>query len=369
MLASLSDARTPALVIYPDRVDANIAAILAQLGGHTERWRPHVKTSKLAAVMARFLAAGITRFKCATTLELATLLDVGARDVLVAFPHVGANAVRVLELARAHPDARVSGLVESPAHVESWRGSGLGLFIDLNPGMNRTGAALDEARVGTLARAIRDAGCAFCGLHWYDGHMHNFDRLDERERAAHAGYDRLGALVREMIAGGAAVPEVVVAGTPATASAVTYRGFADWPTDVQVSPGTVVYNDTTSLAQLPSTWGLAQAAHVLATVVSHPTATRFTCDAGHKAVAADAGVPTCAVVGHADWVPQRPSEEHLPVEVPAGSGLPPIGTQLLLVPRHVCPTVNNFDEALFVRDGRVERIERVTARGREGQPG
>jgi D-serine deaminase-like pyridoxal phosphate-dependent protein len=45
--------------------------------------------------------------------------------------------------------------------------------------------------------------------------------------------------------------------------------------------------------------------------------------------------------------------------------MPALGDIMYLVPRHVCPTVNNFSDALIVRDGRVERIESVTARGRE----
>jgi D-serine deaminase-like pyridoxal phosphate-dependent protein len=326
-----------------------------------------VKTAKVATVMRMMLDAGLSRFKCATTLELKALLDVGARDVLVSFPHVGANATRIRELAAAFPLARVTGLIEGEAHLESWRASGMGLFVDLNPGMNRTGGTPDATRIATLARAIGAAGCTFTGLHWYDGHMHSFDDHGAREQAAHDGYEQLGTLIRSLADAGVAVPEVIVAGTPATVPAASYAGFASWPTDVQVSPGTVVYNDTSSLEQIPRAWGLTAAVHVLATVVSHPTPTRFTCDAGHKSVSADAGVPTCAVVGHAEWTPSRPSEEHLPVDIPAGTPLPPIGTQLLLIPRHVCPTVNNFDEALFVRGDRVDHAERVTARGRESQ--
>lgn len=366
-LRAFAGVRTPALLVDPDRVTANVRAIVAQLHGDPRRWRPHIKTAKLGAVMRLMLADGITRFKCATTLELKALLEAGARDVLVSFPHVGANAVRIRELAAAHPAARVAALIETEAHLASWSGSGLALFLDLNSGMNRTGGTPDLARIESLARAIGAAGCTFGGLHWYDGHMHSFDDLDARDRAAHEGYERLAALVRALASSGVPVPEVIVAGTPATTSAVRYARFADWPTDVQVSPGTVVYNDTTSLEQLPASWGLTAAVHVLTTVVSHPTPTRFTCDAGHKSVSADAGVPTCAVVGHPHWSPARPSEEHLPVDVPPGMPLPPIGTLLLLLPRHICPTVNNFDEALFVRDGRIERTEPVTARGREGQ--
>jgi D-serine deaminase-like pyridoxal phosphate-dependent protein len=72
------------------------------------------------------------------------------------------------------------------------------------------------------------------------------------------------------------------------------------------------------------------------------------------------------VVGHAEWQPAKPSEEHLPVDCPSPADVPPIGATIRLVPRHVCPTINNFDEALLVRDGHIERVAAVTARGREG---
>ena len=51
--------------------------------------------------------------------------------------------------------------------------------------------------------------------------------------------------------------------------------------------------------------------------------------------------------------------------VQAGGTGPEVGEVLYLLPRHVCPTVNNFDCALVVREGEIERVEKVTARGRE----
>jgi len=105
---------------------------------------------------------------------------------------------------------------------------------------------------------------------------------------------------------------------------------------------------------------------VLARVVSHPRYDIVTCDAGHKAVSADAGIPTCVVVGHPELTPLSPSEEHLPLAVEEGSQAPPIGDTLYLLPRHVCPTVNNFDAALIARNGRIEAEEKVSARGHEG---
>jgi D-serine deaminase-like pyridoxal phosphate-dependent protein len=90
-----------------------------------------------------------------------------------------------------------------------------------------------------------------------------------------------------------------------------------------------------------------------------------TCDAGHKTVSADAGVPTCVVLGHPELTPLSPSEEHLPIAVSDNTAGPQLGDALFLLPRHICPTVNNFDSALLVRNGHIESVEDVTARGRE----
>ncbi len=357
---------TPALLIYTELVDGNIRAMIARCGGDPVRWRPHVKTAKAQNVMARYLVHGITRFKCATTKELRVLLDLGAPDVLVSFPVVGATAQRLRALALAHPATRISVLAESPAHVDAFDGSGIGIFVDCNPGMDRTGLDPADARaVAALVDRIGRARCEFRGLHWYDGHLHGMD-LAERTTIAHRGYAALGNVVERLAALGVVPKEIIVAGTPATPCALSYAHWREIGNDIQISPGTVVYNDTTSLEQLPAEWGLRPAALVLTSVVSHPRPWRVTCDAGHKSVSADAGVPTCAVLGHDSWVPARPSEEHLPIDCPGESELPAIGTTLLLVPRHICPTVNNFDEALLIRNGRVEGVAEVSARGHDG---
>jgi D-serine deaminase-like pyridoxal phosphate-dependent protein len=188
--------------------------------------------------------------------------------------------------------------------------------------------------------------------------------IAEREARAHAGYDKLFAILERLAAEHVRVDEVITSGTPAAPFAASYKGFRNAPFMHRISPGTVVYNDTTSLKQLPE-YGYAAAALVLTTVVSHPTARSVTCDAGHKSVSVDAGVPNCAVVGWPELQALKPSEEHLPIESSNGGKLPALGSKLYLLPRHVCPTVNNFDEALMVVNGKVRARERVSARGHE----
>lgn len=356
---------TPALAVYPDIVDFNISATLRLLSDDADRWRPHIKTAKLAYTLRRFLAHGIHNVKCSTTLELRTACENGVRDALVSYPLVGAGARRVLEIAAQFPQIRISALVENEQQIDSWRGGPVGLFIDVNPGMDRTGVEQGQTDVIVkLARRIGGSGVAFRGLHYYDGHLSS-GSMGEREATAHSGYDRLMQIVAALERTGLPVEEVITAGTPAFPCSLTYRGFEGASFIHRVSPGTIVYCDATSLGQLEGKFGYRPAAVVLSTVVSHPTRNRITCDAGHKTVSADAGIPTCVVLGRPDLAPRKPSEEHLPIDVREEAPHPEIGEVLYLVPRHICPTVNNFDHALLVVGGRIQGVERVTARGRE----
>ena len=96
---------TPALVIDLDAVDHNIAAMLRRAG---DRWRPHLKTLKSSALLARLLAAGVTRCKVATLDELDLALTTAdqhgvALDVLLAYPQ--------------HPDALRAALARPGCSV------------------------------------------------------------------------------------------------------------------------------------------------------------------------------------------------------------------------------------------------------------
>lgn len=362
----LDNVLTPALAIYPDAIASNIQSTLSLLGGNADRWRAHIKTAKLNYTLRMLADRGVRNFKCATTLELLQACESGAEDVLVAYPVMAANARRVREIASQYPKTRISVLVENEDQIRQWRDSDVGIFLDINPGMNRTGIEQSSKNlVIQLAQAAKKAGVNFRGLHYYDG---QFGSVAEPEltKATHGGYDQLMELVRDLKNSDIPVSELITAGTPTFPSSLTYRGFQNAEFVHRLSPGTVVYHDATSLAQLPAEYGYKPAALVVARVVSHPHRGIVTCDAGHKAVSADAGVPTCVVVGHPELTPLSPSEEHLPLAVKEGFEPPRVGDILYLIPRHVCPTVNNFDAALIVRNGEIEAVEKVSARGHEG---
>lgn len=359
-----SDLLSPALVVWLDRVRTNTARVIDALGGDPGRWRPHVKTTKMPVVWRELLAAGVRHFKCATTREAARLLrtleeEGTAGEVLLSHPLVGPN-LRVLgDLANRHPSHRVDVLVEDP-RLLSEIPFAVGVFVDVNPGMDRTGIPLHESR--RVLEVARAAGSRFRGLHFYDGHHHQQE--EARRAAVHAGYDRLVELV-EMLAGeGVEVGEVVTAGTPAFLPAAQHWALRRLPGTVhRVSPGTVVFHDARSAEQNPG-FALEPAALVFTRVISHPRAGRVTCDAGSKSLAAEAGDPAAVVLGRPGLRAETPSEEHLPLAVTEGEA-PVIGEDLLLIPRHVCPTVNLAEEAVLMDGERFLGLAPVAARAHD----
>lgn len=358
---------TPALAVHLDLVRQNVRTVIQHLGGDVSRWRPHVKTTKLPAVWRVLAEEGVRSFKCATTRELAVLLETLGKanaadaDVLVAYPHRPPALGRIAAIAAEHPDAAVSVLIEDPDVVPEVPAN-LWMFVDVNPGMNRTG--VPDRDESTLLELVRAAGPRYRGLHWYDGHLHDADLASRRaavERGLARALELIDLIEREQ---GAITAELISSGTPAFLSSLDSAAASARPGLVhRVSPGTVVFHDVRSQLE-NAELGLVPAAVVLTRVISHPADDLATCDAGSKSIAAEAGDPVVEVIGRPDMLAQRPSEEHLPFRVDPAAR-PERGELFALVPMHVCPTVNLAEEALLFDHGEFLGVAKVAARAHE----
>ena len=186
-----------AQILYGEKVRNNIACVLAACGSNAARWRPHVKTIKCAALFELLAEAGVRKFKCATPREadsLAACLDrYGGGDVLCAFPHVGPNLTRLDRVASAHPTSRFSVLVETAEDAASVVGSTmLDVFVDVNSGMNRSGAPLGAAASEAALGALAAVGTRrFGGVHLYDGHASAMATVETRVERLFPSYDAL----------------------------------------------------------------------------------------------------------------------------------------------------------------------------------
>jgi D-serine deaminase-like pyridoxal phosphate-dependent protein len=96
-VSDIDNVLTPALVVYPEIIESNIARTLHLLGGDADRWRAHIKTAKLAYSLRMLVERGCRNLKCATTLELLAACRSGAG------PQPCPSGSR---LARSHPAKR-----------------------------------------------------------------------------------------------------------------------------------------------------------------------------------------------------------------------------------------------------------------------
>jgi D-serine deaminase-like pyridoxal phosphate-dependent protein len=152
------------------------------------------------------------------------------------------------------------------------------------------------------------------------------------------------------------VPRVVAGGSP------TFPIHARRP-DVECSPGTTVFWDSGYGNKLRDL-DFLPAALVLTRVVSKPGANRLCLDLGHKAIASEMPHPRVQFLNLSDANPVTHSEEHLVVETGQAEQFR-IGDCLYGVPRHICPTVALYSNAIVIQDQRVASSWKVAARERQ----
>ena len=191
------------------------------------------------------------KFKAATPREADVLASVlesegasSGSDILVAFPLVGPGLTRLARVASRYPTTAFSVLVETEESVRELP-SNVSYFIDINPGMHRTGMPLSDAEGGMAVRVAAAGGTPgrFRGLHFYDGHATAMGvPLETRRDALWLLYGRLLALDQGLAAAGYPAGELITAGTPAFTASLSHSGLAATGRH-RVSPGTVVFHD------------------------------------------------------------------------------------------------------------------------------
>ncbi|MFT6863555.1 MAG: D-serine deaminase-like pyridoxal phosphate-dependent protein [Akkermansiaceae bacterium] len=340
---------SPALLLDVGKVAANLQEMISIAG--VDRLRPHLKTHKMREVVQLQIKAGIRKFKAATLAELEMAADAGAAEILLAIQPVGPNMARLAEAIAAYPETSFSAVIDDleTAALLDRKCQGLGLFIDVDCGMHRTGVAFGSAldlliqEVGNLSQAH------LMGLHVYDGHLHDSDRVRRRASVLE---------IHEQIQKHRKDAMTVIAGGSPT--------FGLWAEESHwdCSPGTSLFWDQgyrESFPELP----FEMAAVLLTRVISKPGENRLCLDLGHKAVAAENPLEQRVILPdlpQAKFLGQ--SEEHLVIEV-EDSHRYKIGDPLLAYPRHICPTVALHRSAHLMREGRFLNEEwRVAARDR-----
>ena len=348
---------SPALLIYPERIRHNIEKMV-QIAGDPGRLRPHVKTHKMAEIIRMQQEAGIHKFKCATLAEAELLARCNAKDVLVAYPLTGPAPGRLLALQKKHPLTRFSCLVDHPDTLSALEaasmqaGTQIGVYLDVNVGMNRTGIPPNKEAADLYARMASARFLDCRGLHVYDGHLRNPDPV-QRGLDCDRAFGSVRKLADRIQDSGLEVACIVAGGSPTFPFHARREG-------VELSPGTTLLWDARYGQQFPE-MPFLPAASLLCRVISKPAPGTVCLDLGHKAVAAEMDFPRVYLPQLPDNTQVGQSEEHLVLELDRADSLS-IGAECYAIPMHICPTVIKYPEALVVTGGQVTGRWRIAAR-------
>lgn len=361
-----ADIQTPCLILNLDALERNIKKMGDYAKAHGMRHRVHGKMHKSVDVAKlQEKLGGAIGVCCQKVSEAEVFVRGGIKDVLVSnqvrdpkkidrlaqLPKLGSSVIVCVD--------DLSNVAELSAAAQK-HGTELGVFVEIDCGAGRCGVTTSQDVVA-IARAVEASpGLKFRGIQAYQGAMQHMDKYEDRK----AKLDIAIGMVKDAVQALKSVglePELVSGGgtgsyyfesTSGVFNELQCGSYAFMDADY----GRILDKDGKRIDQ--GEW--ENAFFILTQVMSHAKADKAIVDAGLKAQSVDSGLPV--VYGRSDVKYIKCSDEHGVVEDP--KGVLKVGEKLRLVPGHCDPTANVHDWYVGVRNGKVEVVWPVSARGK-----
>ncbi|ARE40187.1 Low-specificity L-threonine aldolase [Rhodovulum sp. P5] len=361
-----ADIQTPCLVLDLDALERNIKKMGDWCKEHGMRHRVHGKMHKSVDVAKlQESLGGACGVCCQKVSEAEVFARGGIKDVLVS--NQVRDPAKIDRLARLPKlGARALCCVDDIANVSDLsaaaekHGTEIECLVEIDCGAGRCGVTTTEDVV-KIAKAIDAApGLKFAGIQAYQGAMQHMDKYEDRK----AKIDIAVAMVKDAveglkaeglecdIVGGGGTGSYYFEGTSGVYNELQCGSYAFMDADY----GRILDKDGNRIDH--GEW--ENALFLLTSVMSHAKADKAICDAGLKAQSVDSGLPF--IFGRDDVKYIKCSDEHGVIEDPDGHLK--VGEKLKLVPGHCDPTCNVHDWYVGVRNGKVESVWPVSARGK-----
>jgi D-serine deaminase-like pyridoxal phosphate-dependent protein len=354
---------TPALVLDIDAFDRNVALMAARTKDGGLTLRPHAKSHKSSVLGRRQLDAGAVGLCCAKLGEAEALLAGGVGSILVTSPLVDESLVGRLGAVAGRAEALWLAsdgheAIDLAARAADAGGSPIGIVIDIDVGLGRTGVR-DAATALALAQRVVDTdGLFLAGVQGYGGAWQHVVGREERRRQMEKGIARLSEAVAAIEATGHAVAARTGGGT----GTVLLDAELGVLNDVQ--PGSYVFMDVEyrdALGDDPE-GRYEPSLFVQSQVISANNDRWVTLDAGLKAFATDADAPVLRD-GSDHGTYAFFGDEHGRLTRGSARAYRP-GDRVELMTPHCDPTVDRYDVYHLVRDDVLVDIVAIDARGR-----
>ncbi len=357
----LADVDTPCLILELDAFERNLRRLPESLAGNSIRLRPHAKSHKCPEIALRQIALGAVGVCCQKESEAEALVAGGVRDVLIANEIVGAAKLR--RVAALAKQAQIRVCADDADNVRDLdaaagaAGVNLEVLVEVDVGARRCGVQPGAPAVALARQIVACRNLRFAGLQAYQGAAQHVRKVAARREAIARAVSDVQTTLRLLGVAGIPCGYVTGAGTGSYMFEATSSAYHE------LQAGSYIFMDADYARNEWTESGIPQFEHSLfvwATVMSTPEQTRVIVDAGLKASSVDSGMPR--VADYADVEYTKASDEHGVLQI-SGATRFKVGDKLKLIPGHCDPTVNLYDWYVCVRNGRVEALWPITARG------
>ena len=357
----LAEVDTPCLMLELDAFERNLKRLPESLAGRNIRLRPHAKSHKCPEIALRQIALGAAGVCVQKVSEAEALIAGGITDVLIANEVVGTPKVKLL--AELNQRAHVAVCADDAGNVAALdaaaRAAGvtLDVLVEIDVGAGRCGVPPGAPAVALAAQIAACRNLRFAGLQAYQGSAQHIRKVSARRDAIARAVEHVRTTTRLLGTAGIACNYVTGAGTG------SYMFEAASSVYHELQAGSYIFMDADYAKNDWTESGIPQFEHSLfvwTTVMSAPAPERAIVDAGLKASSIDSGMPR--VAGYADVEFVKASDEHGVLQI-TGATRFKVGDKLRLIPGHCDPTVNLYDWFVCMRNGRVEALWPITARG------
>ncbi|TDT77947.1 D-3-hydroxyaspartate aldolase [Litoreibacter halocynthiae] len=361
-----ADIQTPCLILDLDALERNVKKMGDYAKAHGMRHRAHGKMHKSVDVLKlQMELGGAVGVCCQKVSEAEVFARAGIKEILVSNQvRDMAKIDRLAQLPKRGSEIivcvdDVDNVADLSAAAQK-HGTDLGVFIEIDCGAGRCGVTTTEAVV-EIGKAVRDAkNLTFKGIQAYQGAMQHMDSFEDRQAKLDAaiaqvkdGIDGLKAegIECDLVSGGG-TGSYYFESNSGVYNELQCGSYAFMDADY----GRILDKDGKRIDD--GEW--ENAFFILTQVMSHVKADKAIVDAGLKAQSIDSGLPF--IYGRDDVEYIKCSDEHGVVADP--KGVLKVGEKLKLVPGHCDPTANVHDWYVGVRNGKVETVWPISARGK-----
>ena len=360
-----SQIQTPCLVLDLDALERNIQRMGEFASSHGVKHRAHAKMHKsvdVARLQERL--GGISGLCCQKVSEAEVFVNAGFRDILIS--NQIRDPLKIARLARlATTGARIIVCVDDVLNVEELNLAAsamdvqLEVLVEIDCGAGRCGTRSPGDALAIAKATISASHLKFTGIQAYNGSAQHIVPYREREAAFQHVIERVNEVLDYLSKHQIACELVTGAGT----GSYSFEASSDVFNELQCGSYAFMDADYGRIEDADANrcdeteW--EHALFVLASVMSQHNQLAVL-DAGLKSMTLESGLPE--VSGVQDCRVLKCNDEHSMIDDP--QSVLRMNDRVRLIPGHCDPTCNLHDWYVCVRNGVVEALWPVSARGR-----